>query len=155
MNNNNIIVDMQSPTPLDEYRYSTKGVVDIFISKKDSSSSYSLELRDKSLNKPILLDSCIGSMLHVWKLIEMFRVEAYKSNKIVNVHDMNSNATYKKISIATTLKQEEVEEAVERQSRLAKSTRRRMVVGTPYSNRKRKPIDPKLCRPITREERTW
>ena len=140
MNNNNIIVDMKSPTPLDEYRYSTKGVVAIFISKKDSSSSYSLELRDKSLVKPILLDSCIGSMLDVWKLIEIFRVDAYKTNKIVNVHDMNSNATYKKISIATTLKQEEIEEAVERQAKLVISTRRRMG-NTPYHSRKTKKVD--------------
>ena len=29
MSRENLIADMQSPTPIDEYRYSSKGVVDI------------------------------------------------------------------------------------------------------------------------------
>jgi len=53
---------------------------------------------------------------------------------------MNSNATYKKISIATTLKQEEIEEAVERQAKLVISTRRRMG-NTPYYSRRTKKVD--------------
>lgn len=154
MNRENIIVDMKSPTPIDLFRYNSKGVVDIFISKLDG-RNFTIEIRDSSINEPVLLENCTNAMLKVWYLVEIIRKKAVVDSKIVNVHDLDSKSTYKKISLATTLKQEEIEEAIERQSRLAKSTRRRMVVGTPYNNRKRKPIDPRLCRPILSKEKTW
>ena len=153
MSRENLIVDMQSPTPIDIYRYSSKGVVDISF-YKGNSSSYSIEVKTSS-TKPILLENCSSSMLQVWTLIEMFRKNANRDNKIVNVYDVDSHSVYKKITLATTLNQQEIQEALERQSKLVKSTRRRMVVGTPYHSRKRKKIDSRLIRPILREEKTW
>ena len=153
MNRENLIVDMQSPTPIDIYRYSSKGVVDISF-YKGNSSSYSIEVKTSS-TKPILLENCSSSMLQVWNLIEMFREKANRDNKIVNVYDVDSHSVYKKITLATTLNQQEIQEALERQSKLVKSTRRRMVVGTPYHSRKRKKIDSRLIRTILREEKTW
>ena len=153
MSRENLIVDMQSPTPIDVYRYSSKGVVDISF-YRGNSSSYSIEVKTSS-TKPILLENCSSSMLQVWNLIEMFREKANRDNKIVNVYDVDSHSVYKKITLATTLNEKEIQEALERQSKLVKSTRRRMVVGTPYHSRKRKKIDSRLIRPILREEKTW
>ena len=153
MNRDDMIVDMQSPTPLDLYRFKSNGIVDIVYYK--SGSSYSLEIHDSSTDKPLVLENCSSSMLKTWKVIEILRKKAYVDNKIVNVLDRDSKATYKKLSIANTLLEEEKQEAVERQAKRTVSVRRRMVVGTPYHSRKRKKIDSRLIRPILREEKTW
>ena len=94
-------------------------------------------------------------MLKNWKVVEILRKKAYRDNKVVNVHDLNTKAIYKRITLATTLKQEEVEEAVIQQAKRINNVRRRMVVGTPFRNTKQKSINPSLIRPILREERTW
>ena len=154
MSRNEMIVDMKNPTPIDLYRYSSKGVVDISFYKSDS-SGYSLEIHDSSSKEPLILEDCSSSMLKTWKVIEILRKKAYVDNKIVNVLDRDSKATYKKLSLANTLLEEEKQEAVERQAKRTVSVRRRMVVGTPYHSRKRKKIDSRLIRPILREEKTW
>ena len=52
-----IIVDMQSPTPLDLYRYSSSGVVDIRISRQGT--SYTIKVDDDSLDRQLaLLEYC-------------------------------------------------------------------------------------------------
>jgi hypothetical protein len=148
-----IIVDMDSPTPLDLYRYSSSGTVDIRISK--NSSRYSLHIDDSSLDNPIVLTNMSKSMLQTWELIEMFRQKAFQENKVVNVHDEYARTSYKRITLATTLKRKEVAEVLERQAKRMASTRRRMVVDNTYHKRKGKLVDPRLIRPILREEKTW
>lgn len=148
-----IIVDMDSPTPLDLYRYSSSGTVDIRISK--NSSRYSLHIDDSSLDNPIVLTNMSKSMLQTWELIEMFRQKAFQENKVVNVHDEYARTNYKRITLATTLKRKEVAEALERQSKRMASTRRRMVVDNTYHKRKGRLLDPRVIRPILREEKTW
>jgi len=135
----NLIVDMQSPTPIDVFKYNSKGVIDIYISKLDG-KNYTIDIRDSSIDKPILLENCTNAMRKVWQLIEMFRKKAFVDKKIVNVYDIDSKTSYKKISLATTLKQEEVEEAIERQRKLAVSSRRRFG-NTPFHSRRSKKVD--------------
>jgi len=149
----NIIVDMDSPTPLDLYRYSSSGTVDIRISK--NSSRYSLHIDDSSLDNPIVLTNMSKSMLQTWELIEMFRQKAFQENKVVNVHDEYARTSYKRITLATTLKRKEVAEALERQAKRMASTRRRMVVDNTYHKRKGRLLDPRLIRPILKEDKTW
>ena len=148
-----IIVDMQSPTPLDLYRYSSSGVVDIRISRQGT--SYTIKVDDDSLDKPILLENVSISMVQTWNLIEVFREKAYQENKVVNVYDEYSRTSYKRITLATTLSRLEKAEALERQAKRMASTRRRMVVDNTYHKRKGKLVDPRLIRPILREEKTW
>jgi len=148
-----IIVDMQSPTPLDLYRYKSSGVVDIRISRKGT--SYTIKVDDNSLDKPILLEDVSISMVQTWNLIEVFREKAYQENKVVNVYDEYSRTSYKRITLATTLSRLEKAEALERQAKRMASTRRRMVVDNTYHKRKGKLVDPRLIRPILREEKTW
>ena len=45
MNRENLIVDMQNPTPLDVYRFSSKGCVDILFYKVGA-SKYTVEIKD-------------------------------------------------------------------------------------------------------------
>lgn len=148
-----IIVDMDSPTPLDLYRYSSSGTVDIRISK--NSSRYSLHIDDSSLDNPIVLTNMSKSMLQTWELIEMFREKAFQENKVVNVHDEFARTSYKRITLATTLSRLEKAEALERQAKRMASTRRRMVVDNTYHKRKGRLLDPRIVRPILREEKTW
>tara|TARA_R100001443_G_scaffold4211_3_gene12484 strand:- start:888 stop:1346 length:459 start_codon:yes stop_codon:yes gene_type:complete len=148
-----IIVDMESPTPLDLYRYSSSGTVDIRISK--NSSRYSLHIDDSSLDNPIVLTNMSKSMLQTWELIEMFREKAFQENKVVNVHDEFARTSYKRITLATTLSRLEKAEALERQAKRMASTRRRMVVDNTYHKRKGRLLDPRIVRPILREEKTW
>ena len=154
MNKDNIIVDMKNPTPIDLYRYSSKGVVDILF-YKGNSSGYSLEIHDSSSKEPLILEDCSSSMLKTWKVIEIFRSKAFKENKIVNVHDKDTNAKYKKLSLANTLYQQDVEETIENQAKASARFRRKMVVENKYHSRRTKKIDPRLIRPILREEKTW
>ena len=148
-----IIVDMDSPTPLDLYRYSSSGTVDIRISK--NSSRYSLHIDDSSLDNPIVITNMSKSMLQTWELIEMFRQKAFQENKVVNVHDEYARTSYKRITLATTLSRLEKAEALERQAKRMASTRRRMVVDNTYHKRKGRLLDPRIVRPILREEKTW
>ena len=149
-----IIVDMQSPTPLDLYRYSSSGTVDVNISK-NGSSRYTIIIDDSSLDKPIVFKDFSTSMLQTWNIIEIFRKKAYQENKVVNVYDKDSRTSFKRVTLATTLNRIEKAEALDRQIKLARNTRRRMVVQNKYHSRKRKKLDPRLIRPILREEKTW
>ena len=148
-----IIVDMDSATPLDLYRYSSSGTVDVNISK-NGSSRYTIIIDDSSLDKPIVFNMS-KSMLQTWELIEMFRQKAFQENKVVNVHDEYARTSYKRITLATTLKRKEVAEALERQAKRMASTRRRMVVDNTYHKRKGRLLDPRVIRPILKEEKTW
>ena len=148
-----IIVDMQSPTPLDLYRYSSSGTVDIHISRKDK--DYTIKIDDTELDKPILLENISINMVKTWELIEVFRKKAYKENKVVNVYDEYSRTSYKRVTLATTLNGLEEAEAIERQAKRMASTRRRMVVDNTYHKRKGRLLDPRVIRPILREEKTW
>ncbi len=148
-----IIVDMQSPTPLDLYRYSSSGIVDIRISRHGK--DYTIKIDDTELDKPILLENISISMVKTWELIEVFRKKAYKENKVVNVYDEYSRTSYKRVTLATTLNGLEEAEAIERQAKRMASTRRRMVVDNTYHKRKGRLLDPRVIRPILREEKTW
>ena len=148
-----IIVDMQSPTPLDLYRYSSSGTVDIRISRHGK--DYTIKIDDTELDKPILLENISISMVKTWELIEVFRKKAYKENKVVNVYDEYSRTSYKRVTLATTLNELEEAEAIERQAKRMASTRRRMVVDNTYHKRKGRLLDPRVIRPILREEKTW
>jgi len=148
-----IIVDMQSPTPLDLYRYSSSGTVDIRISRHGK--DYTIKIDDTELDKPILLENISISMVKTWELIEVFRKKAYKENKVVNVYDEYSRTSYKRVTLATTLNGLEEAEAIERQAKRMASTRRRMVVDNTYHKRKGRLLDPRVIRPILREEKTW
>lgn len=148
-----IIVDMQSPTPLDLYRYSSSGTIDIRISRQGS--SYTIKVDDSTVDAPVVLDNLSLTMIKTWQLIEIIREKAFKDNKVVNVYDEYSRTSYKRITLATTLNKVEKAEALERQAKRMASTRRRMVVDNTYHKRKGKLVDPRLIRPIQREEKTW
>ena len=141
-----IIVDMQSPTPFDEYRYKVESNVEIFISRDIASRKYILEIKENGESKTILQN---------WTLIEMIRENSYRENKRVDVHNVEKGVSYKKITLATTLDGRERGEALEKQVQREKSFSRKMVVGTPYMSRKPRKYDPKILRPILREEKTW
>ena len=74
---------------------------------------------------------------------------------IVNVRDMDARTSYKRITLATTLDKVEKAKALDRQMKRIKATRRRMLVENKYHSRERKKLDPRLIRPILREEKTW
>jgi hypothetical protein len=146
-----IIVDMQSPTPFDEYRYKVESNVEIFISRDITSRKYILEIKENGESKAKIESKTI---LQNWTLIEMIREQAYRDNNQVDVHNTYKNTSYRRITLATTLTGREKGEAIERQATRDRNIRRRMVVETPV-NRKPKKYDPKILRPILREEKTW
>ncbi len=148
-----IIVDMQSPTPIDSYRFKSRGKVTIYYSK-GLRTKYSIEVKSSndSSNK---IDDVTSNLTNLWKLIEVIRKNSYDKNMTVDVVDVDAKTHYKKITLATTLTEIERAEALDRQIKRIKSVRRRMVVDNKYHSRKKKPIDPKLIRPILREEKTW
>ena len=148
-----IIVDMQSPTPLDLYRYSSSGTVDVNISK-NSSSRYTIIIDDSSLDKPIVFKDFSTSMLQTWNIIEIFRKKAYQENKVVNVYDKDSRTSFKRVTLATTLSKIEKAEALERQAKTMANSRRRFGV-TPTKRTRGRLVDPRLIRPILREDKTW
>ena len=147
-----IIVDMQSPTPFDEYRYKVESNVEIFISRDMASRKYILEIKENGESKAKIESKTI---LQNWTLIEMIRENSYRENKRVDVHNVEKGVSYKKITLATTLDGKERGEALEKQVQREKSFSRKMVVGTPYMSRKPRKYDPKILRPILREEKTW
>jgi len=147
-----IIVDMQSPTPFDEYRYKVESNVEIFISRDIASRKYILEIKENGESKARIESKTI---LQNWTLIEMIRENSYRENKRVDVHNVEKGVSYKKITLATTLDGRERGEALEKQVQREKSFSRKMVVGTPYMSRKPRKYDPKILRPILREEKTW
>ena len=147
-----IIVDMQSPTPFDEYRYKVESNVEIFISRDMASRKYILEIKENGESKAKIESKTI---LQNWTLIEMIRENSYRENKRVDVHNVEKGVSYKKITLATTLDGRERGEALEKQVQREKSFSRKMVVGTPYMSRKPRKYDPKILRPILREEKTW
>ena len=147
-----IIVDMQSPTPFDEYRYKVESNVEIFISRDIVNRKYILEIKENGESKAKIESKTI---LQNWTLIEMIRENSYRENKRVDVHNVERGVSYKKITLATTLDGKERGEALEKQVQREKSFSRKMVVGTPYMSRKPRKYDPKILRPILREEKTW
>jgi len=147
-----IIVDMQSPTPFDEYRYKVESNVEIFISRDMASRKYILEIKENGESKAKIESKTI---LQNWTLIEMIRENSYRENKRVDVHNVERGVSYKKITLATTLDGKERGEALEKQVQREKSFSRKMVVGTPYMSRKPRKYDPKILRPILREDKTW
>jgi len=147
-----IIVDMQSPTPFDEYRYKVESNVEIFISRDMASRKYILEIKENGESKAKIESKTI---LQNWTLIEMIRENSYRENKRVDVHNVERGVSYKKITLATTLDGKERGEALEKQVQREKSFSRKMVVGTPYMSRKARKYDPKILRPILREDKTW
>ena len=147
-----IIVDMQSPTPFDEYRYKVESNVEIFISRDITSRKYILEIKENGESKAKRESKTI---LQNWTLIEMIRENSYRENKRVDVHNVKRGVSYKKITLATTLDGKERGEALEKQVQREKSFSRKMVVGTPYMSRKARKYDPKILRPILREDKTW
>ena len=146
-----IIVDMQSPTPFDEYRYKVESNVEIFISRDIASRKYILEIKENGESKAKIESKTI---LQNWTLIEMIRENSYRENKRVDVHNVERGVSYKKITLATTLDGKERGEALEKQVQREKSFSRKMV-GTPYMSKKPRKYDPKILRPILREEKTW
>ncbi len=147
-----IIVDMQSPTPFDEYRYKVESNVEIFISRDIVNRKYILEIKENGESKAKIESKTI---LQNWTLIEMIRENSYRENKRVDVHNVERGVSYKKITLATTLDGKERGEALEKQVQREKSFSRKMVVGTPYMSKKPRKYDPKILRPILREEKTW
>ena len=147
-----IIVDMQSPTPFDEYRYKVESNVEIFISRDIANRKYILEIKENGESKAKIESKTI---LQNWTLIEMIRENSYRENKRVDVHNVERRVSYKKITLATTLDGKERGEALEKQVQREKSFSRKMVVGTPYMSKKPRKYDPKILRPILREEKTW
>lgn len=143
---------MQSPTPFDEYRYKVESNVEIFISRDIASRKYILEIKENGESKAKIESKTI---LQNWTLIEMIRENSYRENKRVDVHNVERGVSYKKITLATTLDGKERGEALEKQVQREKSFSRKMVVGTPYMSRKARKYDPKILRPILREEKTW
>ena len=53
-----IIVDMQSPTPFDEYRYKVESNVEIFISRDIVSRKYILEIKENGESKAKIESRC-------------------------------------------------------------------------------------------------
>ena len=153
MNRQNLIVDMHDPTPIDSYRYKSVGEINIYYSK-NLSSAFSMTIVN-SEGESNTIDNVATSILNVWNLIEAVRSSAYDNRKTVNVVDENSKTTYKRLTLANTLSEIEKAEALERQAKRIKATRRRMVVDNKYHSRKRKKVSPRVLRPILREEKTW
>jgi|TARA_R100000482_G_scaffold91371_1_gene37590 hypothetical protein len=156
MNRDNLIVDMESPTPIDVHRFSSTGVIDINISKTLNSRYYSLQIINSVENTNTTIDDVSTSLLGIWQLIEIIRRDAYTKRIIVNVNDLDSRTSYKKLTLANVLQEQELQEMLERQAKRMANTRRRMVVENKYHSRKtRSNITPRVLRPILREEKTW
>ena len=156
MNKDNLIVDMESPTPIDVHRFSSTGVIDINISKTLNSRYYSLQIINSVENTNTTIDDVSTSLLGIWQLIEIIRRDAYTKRIIVNVNDLDSRTSYKKLTLANVLQEQELQEMLERQAKRMANTRRRMVVENKYHSRKtRSNITPRVLRPILREEKTW
>ena len=156
MNRDNLIVDMESPTPIDVHRFSSTGVIDINISKTLNSRYYSLQIINSVENTNTTIDDVSTSLLGIWQLIEIIRRDAYTKRIIVNVNDLDSRTSYKKLTLANVLQEQELQEMLERQAKRMANTRRRMVVENKYYSRKtRSNITPRVLRPILREEKTW
>ena len=156
MNRDNLIVDMESPTPIDVHRFSSTGVIDINISKTLNSRYYSLQIINSVENTNTTIDDVSTSLLGIWQLIEIIRRDAYTKRMIVNVNDLDSRTSYKKLTLANVLQEQELQEMLERQAKRMANTRRRMVVENKYHSRKtRSNITPRVLRPILREEKTW
>ena len=156
MNRDNLIVDMESPTPIDVHRFSSTGVIDINISKTLNSRYYSLQIINSVENTNTTIDDVSTSLLGIWQLIEIIRRDAYTKRIIVNVNDLDSRTSYKKLTLANVLQEQELQEMLERQAKRMANTRRRMVVENKYHSRKtRSNISPRVLRPILREEKTW
>jgi hypothetical protein len=156
MNRDNLIVDMESPTPIDVHRFSSTGVIDINISKTLNSRYYSLQIINSVENTNTTIDDVSTSLLGIWQLIEIIRRDAYTKRIIVNVNDLDSRTSYKKLTLANVLQEQELQEMLERQAKRMANTRRRMVVDNKYHSRKtRSNISPRVLRPIQREEKTW
>ena len=156
MNRDNLIVDMESPTPIDVHRFSSTGVIDINISKTLNSRYYSLQIINSVENTNTTIDDVSTSLLGIWQLIEIIRRDAYTKRIIVNVNDLDSRTSYKKLTLANVLQEQELQEMLERQAKRMANTRRRMVVDNKYHSRKtRSNITPRVLRPILREEKTW
>ena len=156
MNRNNLIVDIESPTPIDVHRFSSTGVIDINISKAIGSRCYSLQIINTVENTNTNINDVSSSLLGIWQVIEIIRKNAYSKRIIVNVNDLDSRTSYKKLTLANVLEQQELQEMLERQAKRMANTRRRMVVDNKYHSRKtRSNITPRVLRPILREEKTW
>jgi len=148
-----IIVDMANPTPLDLYRFNSKGLVRIYFSRSNS-TKYSIEIKDDSTDDIVLDDIC-NNLVQLWNIVEILRKKARSESKTVDVYDVDGKTSYKKITLATTLDKEERAKALERQIKRTKSVRRRMVVDNKYHSRKGRVVTPRVLRPILREEKTW
>ena len=154
-----IIVDMANPTPLDLYRFSSKGLVRIYFSR-NSSTKYSIEIKDDSTDDIVLDDIC-NNLVQLWNIVEILRKNARRESEtladVLNSlgYDVDGKTSYKKITLATTLDKEERAKALERQIKRTKSVRRRMVVDNKYHSRKGRVVTPRVLRPILREEKTW
>lgn len=156
MNRNNLIVDIESPTPIDVHRFSSTGVIDINISKAINSRCYSLQIINTVENTNTTINDVSSSLLGIWQIVEIIRKNAYSKRIIVNVNDLDSRTSYKKLTLANVLEQQEEQEMLERQAKRMANTRRRMVVDNKYHSRKtRSNITPRVLRPILIEEKTW
>ena len=153
MNRENIIVDMESPTPIDSYRFKSVGEINISYSK-GLSSKYSITIAEVD-KKEVEIKDFTDCLLQIWTIIEVIREKAYKDSKIVNVRDEDARTTCKKITLATTLSKKEKAIALKKQVNRIKSWRRKSVVENKYHSRERKKLNPIIIRPILREEKTW
>ena len=153
MNSRTLIVDKKLSTPIDSYRFNSRGEINIYITK--SSSNYTLRIVDTYRNTDTTLDNATPSVYSTWQLIEAIRSKAYDDNLIVNVYNKHNRTSYKRLTLANSIREQEKAEMLEKFVKRDRNIRRRMVVATPYHSRKRKKIDPKLIRPILKEERTW
>tara|TARA_R100000234_G_C4988991_1_gene174613 strand:+ start:822 stop:1283 length:462 start_codon:yes stop_codon:yes gene_type:complete len=153
MNRENIIVDMESPTPIDSYRFKSVGEINISYSK-GLSSKYSITIAEVD-KKEVEIKNFTDCLLQIWSIIEVIREKAYKDSKIVNVRDEDARTTCKRITLATTLSKKEKAIALKKQVNRIKSWRRKSVVENKYHSRERKKLNPIIIRPILREEKTW
>ncbi len=153
MNSRTLIVDKKLSTPIDSYRFNSRGEINIYITK--SSSSYTLRIVDTYRDTDTTLDNITSSVASTWKLIEVMRSKAYDDSLVVNVYNKHNRTNYKRLTLANSIKEQERAEILEKFANRDRNIRRRMVVATPYHSRRRKKIDPKLIRPILKQERTW
>ena len=153
MNRENIIVDMESPTPIDSYRFKSVGEINISYSKS-LSSKYSITIAEVD-KKEVEIKDFTDCLLQIWRIIEVIREKAYNDSKIVNVRDEDARTTCKRITLATTLSKKEKAIALKKQVNRIKSWRRKSVVENKYHSRERKKLNPIIIRPILREEKTW
>lgn len=153
MINRNLIVDKESPTPIDNYRFNSLGEMNIYYAK-GLDRNFTLQIKDSNGLDSTMKD-VTNNLTTLWQLIEQIRVTAYNNRMVVNVRDMDARTSYNRITLATTLDKVEKAEALDRQMKRIKATRRRMLVENKYHSRKRKKLTPRVLRPILREEKTW